>query len=99
MAPIAIVGHRYHGLETTAVVEWIEPDNQDAIRLVRRIRQRSVRGVVLIHCDLTHGISMPIRDACKLMGVRLAVCGKRSQTQIKSALDELKLPKEEPLLS
>lgn len=91
VAPIAIVGRRYHGLNTHELIEWIEPDSQDAIRLVHRIKQRFVRGVVLIRSDVTHGISLPIRDACKLRGVSLAVCGKRGQTQIKSALDAITL--------
>ena len=94
VVPIAIVGRRYHGLNTHELIEWIEPDNQDAIRLVHRIKQRFVRGVVLIHCDLAHRVSVPIMNACKLMGVSLAVCGKRSQTQIESALGAITLRNE-----
>jgi len=94
---IAIVGHQYHGLDTGKSIEWVAPDKRAAIRLVRRIRQRSVDGVVLVHADLSHGISVPIVTACRLMGVGVTACEKRSQTQIKSALDVLVSSKERQL--
>jgi hypothetical protein len=59
------------------------------VRLVKRIRQRHIDGVVLIQADLSHGITVPILTACRLTGVRFTACEKRSQTQIKSALDVL----------
>ncbi len=101
-ARIAIVGRRYHGLlmeaASESLTEWIEPDKRAAIRLARRIRQRTIHGVVLILSDLTHGVSVPILTACRLMGVRLTACEKRSQTQIRSALDALvSVGKELPL--
>lgn len=93
IARIAIVGHRYHGLlvddSNDSLTEWIEPDKRAAIRLAHRIRQRTIHGVVLILADLTHGVSVPIMTACRLMGVRLTACEKRSQTQLRSALDAL----------
>ena len=92
-ARIAIVGHRYRDFlvddSNDSLTEWIEPDKRAAVRLTHRIRQRTIHGVVLILADLTHGVSVPIVTACRLMGVSLTACEKRSQTQIRSALHAL----------
>ena len=96
---IAIVGHRYHGLFTDnsldSSIEWVEPDKRDAVRLVQRIRHRHIDCVLLIQADLSHGISLPILTACRLTGATFTVCEKRSQTQIRSALDTLDTQRKE----
>ena len=61
---IAIVGHRYRYCYDDKSIEWIDAESMDAIRLVRRLRNGFVRGVVLVQADLTHGISQPILDVC-----------------------------------
>ncbi len=96
---IAIVGHQYHGLPTDNVldssIEWVAPDKQNAVRLVQWmrlvqwIRQLYIDGVVLIPADLSHGISAPILTACSVTGISFTACEKRSQTQIRPALDAL----------
>ncbi len=54
---IAVVGHRHRHLYDDKLVEWIDSDSTDAIRLVGRVRNRLVRGVILVQADLSHGIS------------------------------------------
>jgi hypothetical protein len=91
--------HRYHGLCADAApnssIEWVVPDKRDAVRLAQRIRQRHVDGVVLVQADLSHGISGPILTACRLMGVTFTACEKRSQNQIRSALDAIECLRKE----
>ena len=91
---IAVVGHKYRHYYDDKLVEWIDAESIDAIRLVGRVRNRFVRGVVLVRADLTHGISRPILDACRRYGIPCTMCEKGTPTRIKSALDTIGLVNE-----